>query len=205
MTPEVAARVFEPFFTTKPVGQGTGLGLSTAYAVAQQHEGTLSVTSAPGKGSTFVLRLPLAQRPAGAGSNPVLTAFAPARGKPAELLLVVEDDDSVRRAIVRTLAQAGWATREAATGEEALTRFDDAITLVVSDLRMPGIDGVTLVQRLRERRPRLPALLVSGYSDALHTGGDSALPEDLPFLQKPYSSEALCAAVRRGIDGQGAS
>ena len=199
MPPEIAARIFEPFFTTKAQGKGTGLGLSIAHSVAEQHGGTLTVRSAPQVGTTFRLALPCAAGPAHEDGHPA-TPAPTTKGK-GELLLVVEDESAVRRSMVRALTRAGWQIREAENGAAALAAFDDTVRFVVSDLRMPGMSGIELLHALRARRPGLPALLVSGYSDDLHRGADTpTLPTDVSFLQKPFTSESLCAAVRAGLD-----
>ncbi|MFZ5440665.1 MAG: ABC transporter substrate-binding protein [Myxococcota bacterium] len=200
MSPEVAARIFEPFFTTKEPGKGTGLGLSIAHSVAQQHGGSLTVRTAPRAGTTFRFALPCATS-ATFDAAPATTA--PTRRGHGELVLVVEDEPAVRRAMVRALTHAGWQTREAEHGAGALAAFDDAVRLVVSDLRMPGMTGIELLQALRARRPGLPAVLVSGFSEDLHRGGASPeLPADVSFLQKPFSADALCTAARAALDAR---
>jgi signal transduction histidine kinase len=197
MTPEVAERVFEPFFTTKLDGKGTGLGLASVYGTVRAHRGAVSVSSAPGKGTTFTVLLPLA------------TSEAPAEARGAELaatlkgVLVIDDDPLVREAMRRALAPWAGVVLEAESGEEGVrtleTRRDD-VAAVVLDLVMPGLDGAQTLKRLRALAPDVPVVLASGFTH------DVRVPELLKaprvaFVAKPVRSEDLRAALGRVLNG----
>jgi CheY-like chemotaxis protein len=210
MTPETRLRAFEPFFTTKEVGKGTGLGLSIVYGVVVQNGGTIAVDSAPGQGSTFHIHLPRINEPIEEAPLPLplpATAVPPANDSPAgerETILLVEDDEDVRDFVHLVLSAAGYQVLLAPNGVAAIGVADQhpgEIHLLLSDLIMPQMNGLLLVQRLRPARPRMRVLHMSGYpGENLHRQGE--LPEGVPFLQKPFSSDALTAAVRAVLDGR---
>jgi PAS domain S-box-containing protein len=190
------SKVFEPFFTTKPVGEGTGLGLSTVYGIVQQSNGHITVDSAPGAGTTFRVFLPrFEQSDEPEIEAPRRRAITPRTGRRATVLLV-EDDDSVRQLTQRVLDEFGYDVIEARSGVEALARIHEGTTridAVVTDVVMPGMSGREMADRLRGTRPGLPVLFLSGY-----TGDEVMLGEDAPnqsFLQKPYSPDSLAAAL----------
>jgi two-component system cell cycle sensor histidine kinase/response regulator CckA len=201
MTPEVQARIFEPFFTTKPVGQGTGLGLSTVYGIVKQSDGFIWCYTEPGRGSTFKIYLPQA----GAQSVPMAPAAPPAElrgGK--ETILVVEDEDVVRSLACRGLREQGYTVLEARHGREALDRLAEgrhAVDLVISDVVMPELGGRELGFRLAAVRPELPILYMSGYTgdDVIQRG---LLEPGVPFQQKPFTPEGLARKVREMLDGR---
>jgi PAS domain S-box-containing protein len=195
---ETRAHAFEPFFTTKPAGEGTGLGLSTVYGIVQQSGGAITVESAPGQGTSIRLFFPrigeTAEVPAEAvpaGQN----RQAPTKGT----VLVVEDDERVRRLTCRILEQYGFGVVETADGQTAIDILhggDTAVDALVSDVVMPGMSGPELVTRARLERPELPVLLLSGF--AADEFPDVMAGENNPrqaFLQKPYSPEALAIAL----------
>ncbi|MBL8793423.1 MAG: PAS domain S-box protein, partial [Planctomycetia bacterium] len=157
------ARIFEPFFTTKPVGQGTGLGLSTVYGTVQQCGGFLEVTSAPGQGSTFTLYFPASDAPA-SDRQSVSDFQAPPVG--IETILLVEDEPAVRTLARNGLEEFGYTILEAEDGESALRRCQDfagEIDLLVTDVVMPRMGGRELADRLTALRPQLKVLFVSGH------------------------------------------
>ncbi len=203
---EILPRIFEPFFTTKEAGRGSGLGLSTAYAVLQQHEGGISVESAPGAGSTFQVFLPRTRDPVTAPSAP--TVLRPGSG--AGTILLVDDEAAVRRPLCQALSLCGYSVVEARDGQEALElhgRPAPAIDLVVLDVKMPGLSGWEVLAELRRRAPRLPVILTSGYTLEDSTPpADSACPD--AYLPKPYDLAELTREVRRllerehGADGR---
>ena len=197
MTLEVLNKVFEPFFTTKPVGEGTGLGLSTVYGIVQQSSGFVAVESEPGIGTSFRIFLPRVGQRGGAASDVAPEpADAGDAGRRARILLV-EDDDGVRQLTARMLRQYGYDILVATDGTEALAMLASGlqgVDAVVTDVVMPGMSGAELIGQLRARWPDLPVLFLSGYT------GDEVKGELKPgsrqaFLQKPFSSDALAAAV----------
>jgi CheY-like chemotaxis protein len=201
MDPEIQSRIFEPFFTTKPVGQGTGLGLSTVYGIVKQSEGFIWCYSEPGQGTTFKIYLPLA----GTRATP-----APAERRPVELrggtetILVVEDEDVVRTLACRGLREQGYTVLEAKHGREALEQVEQnhqRIDLVISDVVMPELSGRELGNRLGVLRPELPVLYMSGYTgeDVIQRG---LLEPGVPFQQKPFTPEGLARKVREMLDGR---
>ncbi|MBA3346452.1 MAG: response regulator, partial [Gemmatimonadales bacterium] len=199
MDPDLQARIFEPFFTTKPVGQGTGLGLSTVYGIVKQSEGFVWVYSEPGHGSTFKIYLPQA----GARRYVPATNGAPSppRGG-TETILVVEDEDMVRSLACRGLREQGYTVLEARNGLEAIGWVEDRrrdIDLVISDVVMPELGGRELGQRLADLDPQLPVLYMSGYTgeDVIQRG---LLDPSAPFQQKPFTPEGLARKVRDMLD-----
>lgn len=200
MDSTVMSRVFEPFFTTKPVGSGTGLGLATTYAVMTQVGGSIAVSSEPGRGSTFRLLFPHATRATAE------TAVAPSADTKAaglrETVLLVEDEEMVRRIVRRGLERLNYKVLEAADAKSALAlvqRGEMPIGVVVTDIMMPGMNGRELADTLQRTNPSLPIVLVSGYADdaarrdGMHTGMQA-------FLQKPFSAEQLSTTIRALID-----
>jgi two-component system cell cycle sensor histidine kinase/response regulator CckA len=211
MTPEVLTRVFEPFFTTKPVGQGTGLGLSTVYGIVRQSGGYISAESSPGAGATFIIHLPRAPTPPPAGATPHAPRPSGAHtGVPSPTrrgtALVVEDEPSVREMVARVLADQGYDVIQASNGAEALDlvdrlSLDGVLRLVVTDLAMPVMGGRELARRLAERRPDpVPLLFISGYTDD-DLVRQNLLDRGQQFLPKPFSPDALAARVKRLVEG----
>jgi len=201
MEAEVQARIFEPFYTTKPVGQGTGLGLSTVYGIVKQSGGFIWVYSEPGQGTVFKVYLPKTV----AGEHGTVT-HEPGRDVVAEhgveSVLVIEDEDVVRYLAIRGLRDHGYTVIEARNGTEALDylkRHPGTIDLVVCDVVMPEMGGREFGQRLALLEPDLPILFMSGY-----TGDDVVQrglldPED-PFQQKPFTPGTLAIKVRSMLD-----
>lgn len=190
--------IFEPFFTTKAPGKGAGLGLSTVYGIVQQAGGYISVETAPRRGTTFSILLPHVLEPR------VDDAVAPAvifGG--SEAILVVDDDDSVRRLVSRILTKRGYSVLAASDGIEAISvlRARADIGLVLTDLAMPRMSGSRLAEYLRANEPRVPVLLMSGYphEGAPSRAGPSAI-EGSPILTKPFTEAELAHAVRHAID-----
>ena len=203
MSPEVQARIFEPFFTTKPVGQGTGLGLSTVYGIVKQSDGFVWCYSEPGHGTTFKIYLP----EAGVRSLPTEPAVPSQELRGGnETILVVEDEDVVRLLACRGLRELGYTVLETRHGREALDLVEggrQAIDLVISDVVMPELSGRELGSRLAVLQPELPVLYMSGYTgdDVIQRG---LLEPGVPFQQKPFTPEGLARKVREMLDGRGA-
>jgi PAS domain S-box-containing protein len=197
MEAEVLAKAFEPFFTTKPPGEGTGLGLSTVYGIVQQSGGALTVESRPGQGTVFRLFFPRVS--AAAAPRPEQPAPAPREPvSPRGTVLVVEDEERVRRLTCRILEHYGYGVVEAADGPEALDLLRQnapRVDALISDVLMPGMSGSDLAARARRERPDLPVLLLSGFTADELSGPDLPGGARQAFLQKPFSPEALATAV----------
>ncbi len=202
MTPEVLNQLFEPFFTTKPKGKGTGLGLSIVYGIVKQHNGWINVFSEPGKGSTFEIYMP-AVAVAGEKAGPAVvkpkteTRKVLQRGR-GERILLIEDENSVRNLTSRILKDNNYNVFAAADAVEAIQIFNaehGAFDLVLSDVILPGQNGVLLVEELLRRKPGMKVLMASGYADERlkKTGIDD---KGLKLLQKPYHYNELLTAVR---------
>ncbi|MET0293767.1 MAG: response regulator, partial [Phenylobacterium sp.] len=196
MTPEVLERVFEPFFTTKEVGKGSGLGLSQVYGFVNQSEGEVRIDSAPGRGSGFILALPLSRRPA-QDRDPAARATEVEGG--SERILVVEDDPSVLALTVEMLGGLGYRVLTASCADAALRILQDGeeVGLLFSDIVMPGgISGVSLAKSAQALRPDLKVLLTSGFV------GDRRVLEEagFPVLDKPYELPVLASRLRALLD-----
>lgn len=197
---EMQRRIFEPFFTTKPRGAGTGLGLSTVYGIVRQSGGWIWVYSEPGQGATFKIYFPRTEEPA--REVPHVREAEPVSGGD-ETLLVVEDQDEVRRLTVTALRSYGYAVLEAANGEQALEeckRHNGKIDLLITDVVMPGMTGRDLAVRLSAVRPTVKVLYTSGYTANViaHQG---VLDPGVAYLPKPFTLQALAAKVREVLSG----
>jgi signal transduction histidine kinase len=195
MDPEVQAHLFEPFFTTKEVGEGTGLGLAFVHGIADHGGGFVTVDSAPGKGTTVAVFLPLA--PAAALEPAAPAPPVPARDdRPAATILLVEDDAAVRAMTTQMLSRAGFTVLAASNPAEASELFDrtGTIDLLLTDVVMPEMHGPELAHKLAAKRPGLPVLFVSGYGESL--AASNPLDGPTAFLAKPFASSALVASVR---------
>jgi PAS domain S-box-containing protein len=197
MDAETKARAFEPFFSTKASGRGTGLGLAVVNGIVQQFGGTISIDTAPGRGTAMRVVLPAAH-PAAPAAPPAPEALrpAPAAGR---TVLLVEDDDVVRRVAARCLERAGYRVLPVADGEDALrlAAATPAIDVLVTDVVMPGMSGPRLADHLRAARPSLPVLYMSGFSRDLPA---SLVPPPGALLQKPFTPETLAARVAQALE-----
>ncbi|HVZ32354.1 MAG TPA: ATP-binding protein, partial [Polyangiaceae bacterium] len=195
MASQDLAHIFEPFFTTKGSGRGTGLGLASVYGIVTQSQGQIEVDSSPGGGTTFRLRWPRVHE----SPEPSPAQVEVVGGR--ELLLLVDDNAEVRLVAFAHLSGAGYEVLSASSGEEALALLKEheaSVRMIVSDVSMPGMSGVELAGQVRVRHPKLPILLISGYSDELH-GKSARLAH---YLAKPFSGQQLLLAVRRALDGE---
>nr|WP_294528367.1 hybrid sensor histidine kinase/response regulator [uncultured Rhodopila sp.] len=184
-------RAAEPFFTTKPQDQGTGLGLPMAKGFAEQSGGALTIESAPGRGTTVTLWLPVAGMRSEAAQ--VQPGLAPVAGLPRRVL-VVDDEDVVRETLVASLEEAGFAVLAAANGVEALALLEagEAVDALVTDLSMPGMGGLALVHEAHLRRPGLPSVLLTGYAgEAAQLAVSGGRPSGFSLLRKPVSAAQL--------------
>jgi len=194
MSPEVLSQAFEPFFTTKDPGEGTGLGLSTVYGIANSYGGFVTVYSEVGVGTTFKVYLPATDDEPEETSHNVKEVGTQATG---ETILLVEDEEAVRHACRRILERAGFHVVEASDGSEALAELaDTSIDLLLTDVIMPnGISGRDLAQRLQTSRPDLPVLYMSGYTaDVIATRG--ILEPGICVVEKPFTTSELLGKVR---------
>jgi len=199
MTEETAQRAFDPFFSTKPVGVGSGLGLATVYSLVRQAKGHVSVQSAPGEGATFRILLPSASASAPAPEQAAPASDVPM--PPGGRVLVVDDDRAVRRVIAALLRRQEFDVQEAESAEEALTvlrAVAPPVDLVVSDVRMPGMNGFELALELRTLHPTLPVLLVSGFVDdvAVHQRIEA---EGLTLVNKPFDVPSFLSRVKHSL------
>jgi CheY-like chemotaxis protein len=200
MERETLGKIFQPFFTTKPVGAGTGLGLSTVYGIVKQNDGFIWAYSEPGLGTTMKIYWPAAGTAGNLAEPEPAPEAAAERSSPLEraLVLVVEDEPSVRSLVRRTLEGVGLAVIEADNGRKALEKLAtmrEPPSLVLTDVIMPGLNGRELSEALSLTQPGIPVLFMSGY-----TGDDvlarSLLPAKAPYIQKPFAPEDLVARVR---------
>jgi two-component system cell cycle sensor histidine kinase/response regulator CckA len=192
-------KIFEPFFTTKEVGKGTGLGLAMVFGTIRQHGGYINVYSEVGRGTVFKLYLPLIQEETGRMDHMPQELAAPGG---SETLLVVEDNEDVRKTTAAILENFGYRVIEAADGEEAIARFmasADSISLAILDVIMPKMSGKEVYDALRKVRPDLKVLFTSGYAADI-INRRMMMEEGLHFLQKPASPMELLQKVRELLD-----
>ncbi|RME76834.1 MAG: PAS domain S-box protein [Planctomycetota bacterium] len=201
MPPEVLERIFEPFFTTKEVGKGTGLGLSTVYGIVRQHGGGIEVESRPGQGTLFRVYFPSADGVSSSGS-PVAERRPAPRGS-GERILLVEDEEAVRRLVATMLERRGYTVLTAESGPDALRIWRErggAIDLVMTDLVMAGgMSGVELAEALRRERPDLAIVFTSGYGESARAGEIELVP-GRNFVPKPSRMPVLLETIRHALE-----
>lgn len=188
MDAETKARMFEPFFTTKAQGKGTGLGLATVYGVVKQSGGFIQVDTEPGKGTTFEIYLPRVREQV----QPAAATVSAPRARTGETVLLVEDEGDIRSLACEFLSSVGYRVITAEDGANALDiaeRLGEPIHLLITDVVMPKMRGPELVKRLKSLLPDLRVIYISGYLE--HSGANGDLLDEGPFLQKPFSREAL--------------
>ncbi|MBI4424046.1 MAG: response regulator [Elusimicrobia bacterium] len=198
MDEKVLAHIFEPFFTTKEQGKGTGLGLATTFGIVKQSGGSIFVYSEPGHGTTFKVYLPVVQ----VAPEPLKAGGARAPETGVETVLLVEDEELVRKFAARALRMLGYTVVDARDGEEALAlcaKSDKPIDLLLSDIVMPKMHGTELAERVRALVPGVKVLFMSGYTDqgVVHGG---LLGSGTPFIQKPITPDTLARKVRQVLD-----
>jgi CheY-like chemotaxis protein len=197
MAPDVLARAFEPYFTTKEAGLGSGLGLSQVYGFAKQSGGTAMIESSPGHGASVKLLLPRATTTSGLPGPD--SGVEPAAETASARILFVEDDAEVAEVTAELLQDIGYRPVEARDGDGALAVLerDPTIELVLSDIVMPGrMSGLELARTLRKRRPELPVLLATGYSQYV----SPAASEGFVLVEKPYRRDVLGASIRKALE-----
>jgi CheY-like chemotaxis protein len=191
-------RIFEPFFTTKEAGIGTGLGLSISYGIIKQHNGSITVKSDPGIGTTFSIYLPLIESEVGALQEP----DAPSLPRGTETVLVAEDEEMVVMFFKRVIEMAGYTVMTARNGAEAVELYRDNqqnIALVLSDVVMPKKNGKEMREEILAINPKAKILFISGYNgEIIYKKG--MLPENTEFLMKPVSKEKLLLKLREILD-----
>jgi PAS domain S-box-containing protein len=203
MDEHVRSHLFEPFFTTKEQGKGTGLGLAMVYGIVQQSEGHIEVQSAPGRGTTFKIYLPLTDEECPAAGPRDRRSLQPRPG--TETVLLVEDEDGVRSLAGNALRLNGYNVLEASDGARALAlcqAFEGTIHLLVTDVVMPCLGGVDLARYVAQRHPGSKVLFMSGYPDRALIE-DAFFGKTACYLQKPFSAQELAACVRDLLDGPG--
>lgn len=199
MDDDVRRHIYEPFFTTKESGKGTGLGLATVYGIVKQSGGHIQCSSEPGKGTTFMIHFPRAEKPVERrpGSDPKEASV-----EGTETVLVVDDDRRIQNLIQRALVERGYSVIVAANGMMALDRLENAgesIDLLLTDVVMPGMNGAELARQVRDIRPEMKVLFMSGYA------GKALVHElmekgETVFIRKPFLLESLCMRIRSVLD-----
>ena len=198
MDSETVEHCFEPFFTTKGLARGTGLGLAAVHAMVTQAGGHITVESAVGQGTTFTLWFPAA----GAEVEAEVAASTGELDRGDEVILLVEDEEELRRLAVRELDRRGYAVVVAAEGAEALEvarSLDGRIDLLVTDVVMPGMSGIELAATVKELWPQMPVLFVSGHLDE-GSVGRNPMAADADLLAKPFTPHQLGQRVRQALD-----
>jgi PAS domain S-box-containing protein len=201
MSREIQERAFEPFFTTKGKGKGTGMGLSMVYGAVKQNGGDVHLYSEPSKGTIFKLYFPRI----GTSIEKALSKDAARANGKGERILLVEDDEAVRRAAVRILEGAGYRVEQAPDAEAALSivRSGQKFDLVLTDVVMPGIGGVELGRRLAKSHPQLPILYASGYTDDM-LSQQGLLGPGTFIVSKPFERDSLLQKISEALSGRGA-
>ncbi len=201
MSQSMLAKIFEPFFTTKEVGKGTGLGLATVYGIVKQHHGWIEVESSVGRGTTFRIYLPAAEKNIRTIRDTPMPSSETTGGD--ETILVVEDEPALRSLVKNILEVYGYSVIEAAHGKEALVVWQknkNTIDLLLTDIVMPeGISGIDLAEMLRKDEPELKVIFTSGYSAELFKGKQTLI-EGRNFLPKPYQPRLLAQTIRTCFD-----
>jgi len=197
MSEEIRKSAIEPFFTTKQDTDGSGLGLSMVYGFVQQSGGHMRLDSESGRGTRVTLFLPRSYIAEDRCSTPVIRTVDPS-GR--ESVLVVDDNDDVRKSVVKLVAKLGYDVREAANGDAALRILESAnVDLVFSDVKMPGMTGFELASHAREKHPETRIVLTSGFSEPPPIGEQ---PANVEFLPKPYNKRDLATKFRTTLDNE---
>lgn len=199
MPPEVMPYIFEPFFTTKEVGKGSGMGLAVVHGILKNHGGAITVESKAGKGSRFVVYLPLTSKKIPAGA-PEKVSSVPSNGK--EKILLIDDEDIILSSVSKALSKLGYEVhpmKDSVAALELFTHASDAFDLVITDLTMPHMNGVELASKITGIRPDIPVVLCTGFSDTIdeHEAKHLGISE---LLMKPAGTRELKDVIRRALD-----
>jgi CheY-like chemotaxis protein len=199
MDAETQSHVFEPFFTTKDPGKGTGLGLATVYGIVKQSDGFIWVYSELGRGTSFKILLPRVEDLA---ESIVQSPRCERSWRGSETILLVEDEESVRKLILNLLTEQGYTVLEASNGIEALNiaqQASDKIHLLLTDVVMPGISGVQVANKVASLNPAIRTIYMSGYTE-LAAGHHEILRQQHLLLQKPFTQHSLVQKVREALE-----
>lgn len=197
--PEIHGRIFDPFFTTKEVGKGTGLGLSTTLRIVENHEGFIDLKSEPGKGTRFTIYIPAAPVAADTAAESNAVPYESKQGR-GELILIVDDEANIRETAAAVLSSAGYRSITATDGVDAIAKFSnyrDEIILVITDIAMPGMDGIEMIKSLRNRVPHTRIIAISGM--LTESQRNLLQTMDVRLLEKPFTPQALFAAVEDAL------
>jgi signal transduction histidine kinase len=194
MTPEVLAKAFEPFFTTKEVGKGSGLGLAQVFGFAKQSGGGVSILSSPGYGTTVKVYLPRVGAAEVLPAGPVASVVRPHTDGPRRTVLLVDDDHDVREVTAALLDSFGYAVVQAESADQALTKLDTDIDLLLTDFAMPGTNGAELAHLVRRRHPRLPIVFITGYAELGGLDDEAHM-----IVQKPYRNDELARTLEQAL------
>jgi CheY-like chemotaxis protein len=198
MSEETRKRIFDPFFTTKEVDQGTGLGLSVVHGIIEAHQGTISVESHPGKGTTFTIHLPVADVSVGRADVPVVET---PRGS-GERIAIVDDEDLVRSYSQMALERNGYRVEsfdKPAECLEAIRARPGEFAMLLTDQTMPGMRGIDLATEVRKLLPQLPVIIMSGYFSRIAPETLAKLG-NVELLSKPFTSNELTSAAHRSLN-----
>jgi CheY-like chemotaxis protein len=202
MSPAVIAHAFEPFYTTKPLGQGTGLGLSMIHGFARQSGGQIRIYSELGKGTTMCLYLPRLDQNAAEDERPA----APSEGRPSgdgEVVLVIDDEPTIRMLIAEVLEELGYSIMEAWDGASGMRvlQSDLRIDLLITDVGLPnGMNGRQVADAARQKRPNLKVLFITGYAENAVIG-NGHLDKGMQVIAKPFEMNALVRKIRELVKG----
>jgi len=202
MSKNTIEKAFEPFFTTKPIGQGTGLGLSMIYGFTRQSDGYARIYSELGRGSTIKLYLPRYYGEADVAEEEQGKLTDVHRAEAGEVVLVIEDETTVRELVVDVLEELGYRAIEAADGPSGLKLLQSGVhlDLLITDIGLPGLNGRQVVDAAREQRPDLKVLFMTGYAENA-TIANGFLEPGMDMITKPFAIEALATRIRDMIAG----
>jgi CheY-like chemotaxis protein len=198
ISPENLDKIFEPFFTTKEVGQGTGLGLSTVIGIVKSHGGFIQVNSRVGQGTQFKVYLPACETPKDSARHPKPDSLAQGQG---ELILLVDDEESIRRVARQTLERHGYRMIDASDGTQGLalyTQHQSEVRLVITDVVMPFMDGPAFIHALHQLNPKIKIIAMSGHQSKAAVGN---LPPELVqvLLTKPFNAAELLQSLKQAL------